>query len=185
MNLHNLVSSFHTIGATVVAADQAMNEAQKHHAQCVAVKDALRGLRHSWVDESPGKYQNYWFFVRLFDVSGVNRAGMPIVSHCQACWVREFTADPTAAAKKMSESKSALRPPFTQIEAVQTSYCGICQKDGVLVGCYAQTEDTPEGDLWTLTISTLCLSCPALTDIAERTEDDSFLGAVLIRETAR
>lgn len=113
-------------------------------------QEAVLRLCVSWKDEDPGKYAAHW--------------------HCfkggRKSWPRELVD--TAAVQEFDDLRITRRPktdptplaPFAELDRL---LCPRCEKEGLDVGCYAQTEDGPDGDTWVKTYYVLCIGCVALS----------------------
>lgn len=111
--------------------------------------EAIRLLRVSWKDDDPGKYTAHWYAF----VGG------------RKVWPSELVDLEAVDARDLMRRDRMHDAPLTPLEAFQRldrQACPGCKtEDGIILGCYAQTEDGPHGDAWTKARYIACASCLA------------------------
>lgn len=145
------------------------------------VMKALQGLRTGWRDADPGKYGQHWFFVKRYATvpADVRHGHFATLERCDRFWVRELVSNPEAAAQGVPMARPhggplerKPPPPLGDFGETKKEPCPSCRKESVIIGCYEQTEDGPDGDTWEIHLYALCLGCPGLFPVAKRCDEN-------------
>ena len=133
-------------------AEKLFKEAEHRHDSVELLSRVLAALRTDWKSSDPGKYgPNYFFF----------RDGKKM-------WARELLDDPQAV-----EEEHEAR--LGKLDEAELSPCTGCEEDALIVGCYRQTYDSPDGDEWTLIVYAMCLDCLGLFQLSQKTSEMRFM----------
>lgn len=111
--------------------------------------EALRLLRVSWRDEDPGKHTAHWY----------------AFSRGRKVWPRELVNVREVDAfdeKRIMRHPKTPSTPLDDFHRLDREACPSCKTgDGIVLGCYEQTEDGPHGDAWSRSRYVACASCMA------------------------
>lgn len=124
--------------------------------------EALRLLRVSWKDVDPGKYTAHWYAFR----------------NGRKAWPRELVDVRAVDAfddKRITRHPKLDPTPLEDFHRLDRQACPDCKiNDGIVLGCYAQTEDGPHGDTWTKARYVFCAICRAAYGIDRQESSSRF-----------
>lgn len=180
MNLQEFMAAQERLKTDRPALEQIVNQGQGRLKSIELAKEALDGLRRCWKDEDPGKYGDHWFLAKDYSLAAPDPdVRSPRITKVEKFWAIEIIDDAVEAqrgrkSRWSSDATERYPVPLGKLADAKQEACPHCQKLTTVVGCYGQTEDSPEGDTWMMELFTLCLACVALESLASRVESGRF-----------
>ena len=181
MNLQEFMATQERLKTERPTLEQLVAQSQSRLKNMELVSEALDGLRRCWKDEDPGKYGDHWFLVRDYtiDPRSAEFIRSPRIGEVTKFWALETIEDPIEAqrgrkSRWQHDQQERYPVPLGKLADAKQQPCPHCKAAATVVGCYAQTEDSPDGDTWQMELFTLCLACVAIDTFASRMEGNRF-----------
>lgn len=167
-------------GTTLAEYRKLLEELEKAVKNFEDVVYVLRRLATGWHTHDPGKYGDYVFFARNYEV-GEKKTGsaLPGIVSCEPFFAEEVIDDLEEAKRGVQHSCHDERKPVPLGKLAEAARCR-CPREcfgnrAYVIGIYSQAEDSPEGDLWQMNLYALCPECLSLELFAQRREEWRFL----------
>lgn len=137
------------------------------------LSDSLRLIdlvTRSWNQFDPGRYEPYVFFVRDYLLRRGDGAANA-VAWCDAFFPREIICGLEQAEFGVSDyrygSDNHIKPvPLGRISEACKIVCPRCRSSAFVMGEHRQSHDTPHGDVWELSLYSLCPYCSLVRKFA-------------------
>ena len=110
-----------------------------------------------------------WFFVQDYELLGKDEEGYANVAACRKIWPAELLDDPEAVRQSLMSrifSADKLRVEVGALADAAENVCPECQETGCVVGCAGRLGPAVEGDVWVMSIGTLCERCAMISPFA-------------------